>query len=520
MSMRPAVPVGGEPRTRRERRAITLRERREQRKQGRATARGLASGALTVGAVLASGDPAAALTFTVTNTNDSGPGSLRQAVIDANAAVGPDDIVFTLTPPSIINLLTALPQISSPLTITGPGAANLTVTRAGAAPNFRIFDILVGAAPAVTITGVTVTNGNNNGTGDGGGINAAGSATLTVTVEDSVISGNTVTGLNDGGGIAVATGTSLNIRRTLITGNTAGDGGGGVYCFNDNPLLIEDSTISGNTAGTTDGEGGGLYAFGDGPTTIRGTTISGNNSLGTTGQGGGIFFASGTAPTPAIVIENSTISGNTAGDDGGAFARTGNTGTLTIRHSTITGNTASATAAGSGGGGLFIINTFTGVTTLRNSIVSGNTNVNAPDILSPGASAVNVNFCAVGSALGWTPSGTSGNNLPFGTNLQLGPLQNNGGPTMTHEPGPNAPPVNAGDPAFMPPPAFDQRGTGFARVVGGILDIAQPRARGDPGLHDRVTGTPTPSLTRGLRAAREPFPGKPARPALHEPGPC
>jgi len=44
-------------------------------------------------------------------------------------------------------------------------------------------------------------------------------------------------------------------------------------------------------------------------------------------------------------------------------------------------------------------------------------------------------------------------------------------PTQTHEPGPNAPPVNAGDPAFMPPPSFDQRGTGFARVIGGRIDI-------------------------------------------------
>ena len=50
-------------------------------------------------------------------------------------------------------------------------------------------------------------------------------------------------------------------------------------------------------------------------------------------------------------------------------------------------------------------------------------------------------------------------------------MQDNGGLTQTHEPGPNAPPVNAGDPAFVPPPDFDQRGPGFARVVGGVLDI-------------------------------------------------
>jgi parallel beta-helix repeat protein len=461
------VSVGGAPGTRQERRALALRERREQRKQSRAAGRALASGALTVGAVLAGAGQASAVTFTVTNTNDAGAGSLRQAVIDANTAAGADDIVFTVSPPATISLLTALPQITSPLTITGLGASNLTIQRDGAAPNFRIFDIAVSAAPAVTISGVTLTNGNAT---IGGGINVGGVATLTVTVMDSVITSNTATA-GDGGGIRVATGTALTVQRSVISGNSASDGGGGIYLFSTNPLILEDSTISGNTGGGTDAEGGGLYFFGSSPVTIRGTTISGNTAPGATGQGGGIFAAFGTAPLPDIIIENSTISGNTAGDDGGGIARTGNTGTLTIRHSTITGNTAQNATAGSGGGGLFVINTFTGVVTLRNSIVSGNTNVNGPDILSAGTAAVNANFCAIGDATGWTPSGTSGNNLPFGTNLQLGPLQNNGGPTQTHEPGPNTPCVNAGDPAFVPPPNFDQRGTGFARVIGGLLDI-------------------------------------------------
>jgi hypothetical protein len=440
-----------------------LRERREQKKQGRGAGRALASGVLTVGAVLASGDPAAAMNFPVTNTNDAGAGSLRDAITQANALAGADDITFSIPPASTISLLTALPQITDPLTITGPGASNLTVRRdPGAAVNFRIFDITITAVPAVTISGVTITGGNP--AADGGGINAAGAAALTVTVTDSVITGNTATGANDGGGIAVGTGTALTVQRTLITGNTGGDGGGGIYLFSTNNLILEDSTISGNTAGTTDGEGGGLYQFGTANVTIRGTTISGNTSAGTTGDGGGIFCTSG---TPVITIENSTISGNTAGQSGGGMIRSATTtGTLTITHSTITLNTASG-AATSGGGGIFLPTAFAG-TTIRNSIVSGNTNANTPDI---SAGTINVNFSAIGNATGWTPSGTSGNNLPPGTNLQLGPLQNNGGPTQTHEPGPNTPCVNAGDPAFVPPPNFDQRGTGFARVIGGLLDI-------------------------------------------------
>jgi len=86
----------------------------------------------------------------------------------------------------------------------------------------------------------------------------------------------------------------------------------------------------------------------------------------------------------------------------------------------------------------------------------------------------------VGSPLGWNPDAGSGNNLPFGTDLQLGPLQDNGGPTLTHEPGPNAPPVNAGDPAFVPPPDFDQRGPGFPRVVGAVIDIGAVERNPEP----------------------------------------
>jgi parallel beta-helix repeat protein len=449
-------------RTRRGRRAMARELRRDLKRRGV-----LASGAaLTVGAVLAGMGPASAATFTVTNTADAGVGSLRQAVLDANGAAGADDIVFDPTvfnTPQTISLLTGQLQTTGPLTVMGPGASLLTVRRDPGAANFRVFDITAAAVPAVTISGVTITGGVS-AAGDGGGINCAGAVGQALNVIDSAITGNSATGTNDGGGIAVGANTALTLQRTVVSGNTAGDGGGGIYLFNINNTTLVDSTISGNTAGAADCEGGALYQFGTATVVIRGTTISGNTCLGATAEGGAIFTTSG---TPTITIENSTISGNTSAFTGGGFIRSGTTtGTLAITHSTITLNAANG-AATSGGGGIFLPTGFAGAT-LRNTIVSGNTNANTPDM---SAGTVNVNFCAVGNATGWTPSGTSGNNLPFGTNLQLGPLQNNGGPTNTHEPAANAPPVNAGDPAFAPPPDFDQRGTGFARVVGGVLDI-------------------------------------------------
>src|SRR5207248_2953595 len=82
-------------------------------------------------------------TFTVTNTANSGAGSLRQAILDANAASGPDTVIFSLpSGPQIISLQTALPTIFDPLTVLGPGAANLTVRRDPALPTttpFRVF---------------------------------------------------------------------------------------------------------------------------------------------------------------------------------------------------------------------------------------------------------------------------------------------------------------------------------------------------------------------------------------------
>src|SRR5207247_6231808 len=70
----------------------------------------------------------------------------------------------------------------------------------------------------------------------------------------------------------------------------------------------------------------------------------------------------------------------------------------------------------------------------------------------------------------------------------LGPLQNNGGPTFTHALLTGSPAINAGNPAFTPPPVYDQRGPGFPRVLNCRIDIGSFEAQG-------ATATPTPTLT-------------------------
>ena len=77
-------------------------------------------------------------TFTVTNTNDSGAGSLRQAILDANAAGGADVIVFSLSANSTITLASDLPKITQDLTIDGSGASGLSVHGADL---YRITDV-------------------------------------------------------------------------------------------------------------------------------------------------------------------------------------------------------------------------------------------------------------------------------------------------------------------------------------------------------------------------------------------
>src|SRR2546423_12143968 len=118
---------------------------------------------LLVNTIAASG-----LTLTVSNHDDSGAGSLRDAI--ANAGAG-DTIVFDLPSPDTITLTSGELLIQNDVTITGPGADLLTVARssAGGTPAFMIFDIAQGT---VTISGLTISNGYNTNTAFGGGVYA------------------------------------------------------------------------------------------------------------------------------------------------------------------------------------------------------------------------------------------------------------------------------------------------------------------------------------------------------------
>ncbi len=387
-------------------------------------------------------------TFTVTNLNDTGAGSLRQAILDANAAdFSADTIVFQAGLAGSIDLTAAAGQLTITDTGTtgGPGAAGDRIGGSGAGRHFasdnggRVLD--------VSISGLTVTGGNGSTGGptpvsdDGGGIRIGDDRVI---LDGMVVTGNSLTSANDGGGIALAGQGFLTVRNSTVSDNQAGRGGG-IHFANGGALLMENSTVSGNTATQTEVAASG---------------------------GGGIDFGS-YVTADGFTIRNSTIASNTAfGSGGGLNLRV--FGQVRIQNSTITGNAANTTSttAADGGGGIVFGLGFTPFVNLESTIVSGNTASAAngrSDIAAASFSPINVNFSAIGDPDGFTLTGTSGNNLPFGTALGLGPLASNGGPTMTVSIAANSPARNAGtNPANL---TTDQRGTGFVRVNGPTADI-------------------------------------------------
>jgi hypothetical protein len=372
--------------------------------------------------------------YVVTNTNDGGSGSLRQAVLDNNAA-GDGIITFdaSLAGQTII-LASGELAINQDVTILGPWST-LTISGNHAS---RIFDDA--ANVNVSLFGLTLIDGSS-ATGGGAILNAG-----TLNLSQSTISGNSAA---EGGGIYNSSGGSLLISNSTVSGNTAQLSGGGIWTYGT--LTLNNSTLSGNTAGsaTSTGYGGGLYAAVGTSNTISDSTFSNNYARI---AGGGILTAGGTS----VAISNSTLAGNSTQYYGGGIANSWSGGALGSTM-TITNSTLSANNAGSAGGGIFNGSPGVGLS-LANTIVAGNTAPSSPDIQSTNTIAsLGYNLIGIGPGSVLTPNsgdqiGTSASPI----NPQLGPLANNGGPTQTMALLFNSPAINAGQSIFAP--GTDQRG--------------------------------------------------------------
>ncbi|HEV2385930.1 MAG TPA: choice-of-anchor Q domain-containing protein [Candidatus Acidoferrales bacterium] len=343
--------------------------------------------ALVVGVLLAA-SPVFGSTFTVTNTNDSGAGSLRDAI--ATASDG-DTINFSLPYPATITVLSPL-TVSHVVNIIGPGASNLAISGGDAIP---VFQITAGVfTTPVRISGVTIEHGHSVGSSalssNGGGIINA----RVLVLDSSIISANVADGF--GGGI-YNTGL-LTLSNTTVNNNSAGLGGGGIK--NGSPglptsLTIINSTISSNT---TPKYGGGIHT--DGELDLKASTIS-NNSAGL--SGGGIYQLS------RVNASKSTISGNVANNNnhdlqGGGGGIFNSNAVLTLDTSTISENVA----VGLGGG----INNLA-FTNIINSTISANAAVNGGGIYNnnqltlSNSTVYNNGSISFGIILGTVPSTTT-----------------------------------------------------------------------------------------------------------------
>jgi CSLREA domain-containing protein len=261
--------------------------------------------------------PASAATFTVTKTADTADGScnadcsLREAVIAANAAAGPDEIVL---PPG--RYVLSIPgtdenasvdgdlDITGDTTVTGAGAQTTIVDGNGAVTNSRVLHILAGTT--VTITGVTVTGGNELGDmypNAGGGIFIDDATQFNLL--DSVIIGNRTEYWS--GGLDIE-GPSL-IQNVTVANNVAGEAAGGAEVETEG-VTFTNVTFSGNTAN----EHGGAVALHDPGTIFNNVTMIGNRAdadgTGTGDTGGGLYA------DDSATIRNSIIAGNTVGGAG------------------------------------------------------------------------------------------------------------------------------------------------------------------------------------------------------------
>ncbi len=292
---------------------------------------------------------------TVTTGADSGPGSLRQEVMDAS----PGDVInFGILVTSVV--LNSEITIDKSITISNTNLIDVTINGDG---NGRVFNITAGP---VTLNNLIITNGV---AADGGGIYVTNA---TVTIRDCDINNCVANGASgSGGGIFNAAGGVLLISNSVISNNQANRAGGGIE---DNSgaglgITLTNVTMSGNNAGVAPataapGNGGAVHITGPGSIDITGGSILNNDAAL---EGGGLWNGTGTMNVMGTTINGNTALGAASDDGGGGIFNNG--GTLNVGSNTsIINNVASGTSGS--GGGLF---STAGAVTIDSTMFDGNT---------------------------------------------------------------------------------------------------------------------------------------------------
>lgn len=418
------------------------------RKSVGSSAIGLSAAAALVAFLI--GGATSAATFTVTNANASGPGSLSDAVTQANAAAGPHTINITATGTVALTLPLTLTQA---MTINGPPATPPAFILDGGNAS-RLIQVAAAAAGPMTLNYLTLQHGRAD-LGKGGAVTLPAGKTLTLS--HCLVTANTTTGSSDAdvyisaGGAVSALGTlnvqsstfsdnnasgpagaiyagptaTVTINATLFNGNASSAWAGAMLCDQTQLATITDSSFSYNRSGTG---GSGAIGFWYTNAVIRGSTFRNNSTLGAGGA-----MVTGATTGAMIGIENTTMSANTADYAGAIYAQVG---TTDLRNVTITGNAAARVYGG-------VYTPGEPVITLRNTILAGNTATQG----SPDCSGVltSAGYNLVGR------DNTSCTGLVASDHIVLSPmlsgLADNGGPTMTHAPFKGSQAIDGGNPA-------------------------------------------------------------------------
>ena len=332
---------------------------------------------------------------------DGTPSSCTETAFNA-ALIGGGVITFNCGGPKTITF-TTFKEISADTIIDGGGVITLSGS------NVFLFQVFFDRT--LTLQNITLADGSASAAG------AIENFGTTHIINSQLLNNRSPAG---NGGAIHNLGT-LNLTNTVLSNNRAANGGGGIY--NDGGILnITSSQLISNIVTGTTGTGGGI-THQAGSMTLNGVTLSGNTAGG---NGGGIY-----SNAPAV-LTNVTLSGNrttSPGSGGGGMYQ--NSSNATLNFVTIANNTAPAF-----GGGVFNDNLNGAGMTLRNTMLANNSTGNCDGIVI----SLGHNLSSDSNCASFTQTGDQQNAL-----LPLGPLADNGGPTLTHLPRSGNPAINGGE---------------------------------------------------------------------------
>lgn len=364
--------------------------------------------------------------FSVSNGNDSGPGSLRQAVLDSEADPGPNSIVFIGN--FKVNLSSGFLDVTQPLTITGNGAGNTIIDAGGTSRIIRFTEL-----DNASVIGITFQNGfqspnggainirrvndfqilncqflNNTSKGYFGG-GAVLSRLTNLTVTGSDFSNNSA--INDpaasGGAIIQDKGGNLTVINSTFSNNTSIRAGGAIESNSPDDITLTGVTFFSNTTTGPPGNGGAMHITGAANSMISGSFVTKNTAAN---EGGGLWNGAGQMTITSTVISDNSANGDDAGASGGGGIYNEGGTIITDENTTITRNLATTGITGSGGGVLVAGGTFTATGTKISSNqsnragggieVRNRTSDSSPAIISLTNTSLDANITGVNTGTG------------------------------------------------------------------------------------------------------------------------